>query len=154
MNKLVKFLGMFALVCGFASSVQAESEACVIDVDSTDSMRFDSNKITVSKSCPSITVNLSHSGKLPKNIMGHNWVLTKTSDARLVASDGVGAGLDNHYIKPDDARVIVSTAVIGGGEKTSANFSGSVLDPNEKYTFFCSFPGHIGLMIGTLIVTD
>jgi azurin len=133
-----------------AISAFSFAESCSIDVDSTDSMRFDTNSIEVSKTCKEFTVNLTHSGKLPKTAMGHNWVLTNTADARAVAAEGISAGIDNEYVKPGDPRVIAMTDLIGGGEKTSVTFSTSKLSADGKYTFFCSFPGHIGLMIGTL----
>ena len=65
-------------------------------------------------------------------------------------ADAIAAGLDNHYIKPEDERVIAFTNIIGGGEKTSVTFSVDKLKAGEDYTFFCSFPGHIALMKGTV----
>src|SRR5690606_37726789 len=113
-------------------------------------MKYDKSEILVDKSCKEFTINLTHSGKLAKNVMGHNVVITRTADARTVASDAMGAGLDNQYVKPGDERVIAFTDIIGGGEKTSKTFSVDKLKEGEDYTFFCSFPGHISLMTGTV----
>ena len=44
------------------------------------------------------------------------------------------------------------TDVIGGGEETAVTFDVKALAAGEDYTFFCSFPGHIGVMKGTLTV--
>lgn len=124
--------------------------ACSIDIDGNDAMQFNVKSIEVPKTCKDFTVNLTHSGKLAKNVMGHNWVLTKASDMQAVATDGMSAGIENNYVKPGDARVITHSNVIGAGEKTSVVFAVSKLAADGDYSFFCSFPGHWSLMKGTL----
>jgi len=123
---------------------------CSVTVDSTDQMSFSTKAIEIDKSCKTFTVNLTHSGNLPKNVMGHNWVLSKEADAPAIASDGMAAGADKDYLKTDDARIIAHTKLIGAGEKDSVTFDVSKLDPAEKYQFFCSFPGHISIMKGAV----
>jgi azurin len=113
-------------------------------------MQYDQKSITVKSSCKTFTLNLTHTGKLAKNVMGHNWVLTKTADAKVVASEGLAAGLENEYLKPGDERVIAYTKIIGGGETASVTFPVSKLKAGEAYTFFCSFPGHVAIMQGSL----
>jgi len=105
----------------------------------------------VPKSCKDFTINLKHTGKMARNVMGHNVVVSATSDMSGVNSDGVKAGLPNDYIKPDDARVIAHSKVIGGGETTSVKIPVAKLGAGP-YSFFCSFPGHAALMKGTLTV--
>ncbi len=124
--------------------------ACSVDIDGNDAMQFDKKNIEIPKTCKEFTVNLTHSGKLAKNVMGHNWVLSKTSDMSAVATDGMGAGIDKNYVKADDARVIAHTSVIGAGEKTSVTFAVNKLAADGDYSFFCSFPGHWSLMKGTV----
>lgn len=131
-------------------SLPALAANCEIAVDSTDAMQFSTKEITVDKTCEKFTVKLTHSGKLAKAAMGHNWVLTKAADKQGVATDGMTAGLDKDYVKPDDARVIAHTKVIGGGESDSVTFDVSKLAAGENYAFFCSFPGHWAIMTGTL----
>ena len=36
--------------------------------------------------------------------------------------------------------------MIGGGETTAVSFSTTGIEVGEKYTFFCSYPGHWGIM--------
>jgi len=55
---------------------------------------------------------------------------------------------------PDDERVIGATDIIGGGEQTSTTFSVEGLSKDEEYMFFCSFPGHIGIMKGTVTLSS
>jgi azurin len=137
-------------VMPFAIAMHANADSCSVNIDSTDAMRFDKDEIVIDKSCKEFTINLTHSGKLAKNVMGHNVVITKEADVSATASDAIAAGLENHYVKPDDARIIAFTEIIGGGEKTSTSFKVDSLKANEKYSFFCSFPGHVTLMKGSV----
>jgi azurin len=123
--------------------------ACEFDIDVQDNMLFSVQEMEVSASCETVTVNLTHKGNLPAVAMGHNWVLTRTEDVQGVAMDGIAAGLTQDYLKPDDARVIAATKIIGGGDSTSVTFSLEGLDPSADYQYFCSFPGHWSMMKGT-----
>ena len=123
---------------------------CSVDVDSTDQMTFSTKAIEIDKSCKEFTVNLKHSGSLPKNVMGHNLVVSKEADMQPIATDGLSAGIDKQYLKEGDARIIAHTKIIGAGETDSLKIDVSKLDPAEKYGFFCSFPGHISMMKGTI----
>lgn len=123
---------------------------CSVDVESTDQMTYTTKAIEIDKGCKEFTVNLKHTGQLPKNVMGHNWVLSTAADMPSVVSDGMAAGLDNNYLKPDDARIIAHTKIIGGGESDSVSFDVSKLAAGNEYMFFCSFPGHSAMMKGTV----
>ena len=125
---------------------------CEVEIEGNDQMQFNMSEIVVDQSCKSFTVKLSHPGSLPKNVMGHNWVLTTTENMQAVITDGIASGLDNDYIKPEDERVIAHTKIIGAGESDSVTFDVAELDANGDYTFFCSFPGHASMMKGTLVV--
>ncbi|WP_159015653.1 azurin [Cognatiluteimonas profundi] len=140
------FLAVF-LASGFV-----HAESCTIDLKSNDAMRFDQHSATVSSTCKTITVNFSHTGKLPAQAMGHNLVIASAADYQAVAQDGLKAGLANNYVKPGDTRVIASTKIIGGGESTSTTFPGSKLKAGGAYKLFCTAPGHLGMMTDQLIV--
>ncbi|MGF6151417.1 azurin [Pseudomonas fluorescens] len=134
------------------ASNQLMAAECKVDVDSTDQMSFNTKEITIDKSCKTFTVNLAHSGSLPKNVMGHNWVLSKTADMAGIATDGMAAGIDKNYLKEGDTRVIAHTKIIGAGEKDSVTFDVSKLTAGESYQFFCSFPGHNSMMKGAVVL--
>ncbi len=134
------------------ASGQLLAAECAVTVDSTDQMSFNTKEITIDKSCKTFTVNLEHSGSLPKNVMGHNWVLTSAVDMQPVATDGMAAGIDKNYLKEGDTRIIAHTKLIGAGEKDSVTFDVSKLTAGTDYMFFCSFPGHISMMKGTVTV--
>lgn len=149
---MLRKVALLALL-GLASTPLLAAE-CAVDVESTDQMTFNTQAISVSKSCKTFTVNLKHTGSLPKTAMGHNWVLSKTADMPGVATDGISAGPDASYLKAGDERVIAHTDLIGGGESTSVTFDVSKLAAGEDYSFFCSFPGHYSLMKGSLALVD
>lgn len=150
-RKLVALIGLAALSLAAAP---AFAQNCEVTVDSTDQMTFSTDLVEVSKSCSEFTVNLTHSGQLPKSAMGHNWVLTTAADMQGVVQDGIAAGLDNDYLKPNDDRVIAHTKLIGGGESDSVTFKVSELKPGGEYMFFCSFPGHSTVMKGKVVLVD
>ena len=145
---------VFGMICMLLSGVSVASD-CELNVETADSFSWPS-ALSVPSTCVSVTLNLSHTGKMPKNVMGHNWVLSKTADVAGVASDGIQAYTASGRttaVKENDERVIAATSLIGGGEATSVTFSLEGLDSSESYTFFCSFPGHSGLMRGTFKIT-
>ena len=132
------------------ASSQLMAAECKTTIDSTDQMSFNTKAIEIDKSCKTFTVELTYSGSLPKNVMGHNLVISKEADMQPIATDGLSAGIDKNYLKEGDTRVIAHTKVIGAGEKDSLTIDVSKLNAAEKYGFFCSFPGHISMMKGTV----
>lgn len=127
------------------------AETCAVTVEGNDQIQFVQKELRVSSACAEITVTLKHIGSLPANVMGHNWVLSRTADYMTVAQKGQAAGPPN-YVPAGDARVLAATGVVGGGQETSVTFDASILRPGADYTYFCSFPGHAALMFGKLVV--
>ena len=123
---------------------------CATTIEGTDAMQYNVGSITVPTSCSEFTITLKHAGQMPVNVMGHNVVIAKASDREAIATDGMAAGLDGNYVKPDDARVIAHTQVVGGGASTSVTFPVSKIQGSGPYEFFCSFPGHWVVMKGTI----
>ncbi len=144
---------LFRALCALAlvALSPAAFAACEFDIEVGDTLSYSvGSTMQVGKDCSEITVNLNHTGSLPVEAMGHNWVLTLTDDFQAVAQAGMGAGVAGNYLPADDQRIIAATDLIGGGQSTSITFDASVLDSSGAYTFFCSFPGHWAAMKGTL----
>lgn len=145
---------MRTLLClallGLAFSAQAEN--CVIDLKADDQMKFDQAEVTVSSTCKTVQIKLTHTGKLPVAAMGHNVVIAATGDIQPIGMDGQKAGAAAAYVAADDKRVIAHTPLVGGGESTTASFPGGALKAGGDYSFFCSFPGHWAIMKGKLSV--
>jgi azurin len=147
---MIRIFSAVALAA-LALSGRAEAQDCNLVVEGNDQIQFVQKELRVSSSCGEVTVTLKHIGQLAANIMGHNWVLTKTADYQAVAQAGQAAGPPN-FTPAGDARIIAASKIIGGGEETSVTFSVSGLDVGGDYTYFCSFPGHFVLMFGKFIV--
>jgi azurin len=128
----------------------AQADPCQLEISGSDQMQYDKPALTVPASCKEVTLTLHHSGKLPREAMGHNWVLVGAADFNGVASAGMGAGIANDYVAPGDKRVLAHTKVIGGGQTTSITFPTSILTAGGDYRYLCTFPGHNALMRGTL----
>ena len=134
------------MLCG-----SAWGQECTQTIEGNDLLQFNLAEMRVSTACDEVTINLVHTGMLPANVMGHNWVLTTTADYMPVAAAGQTAG-PPEYLPEGDPRVLATTNIIGGGEETSVTFDLSGLEPGGDYTYFCSFPGHYVLMNGKFIV--
>ena len=125
---------------------------CATEIEGNDAMQFNVNAIRVPASCTEFSITLKHVGKLPENAMGHNVVISTEADMQAVNAEGMAAGLDNDYVKPDDQRVIAYSEIIGGGETTEFSFDVASIKDGGPYVFFCSFPGHAALMRGSISV--
>ena len=146
---LAAALGALALPAMFLAS-PAMAATCSATVESTDAMKYTTTSLVVPASCKQFTVTLKHVGKLPKTVMGHNFVLGKTADMGGINADGMKAGAAANYVKPGDTRVIASSKVIGGGESTTVKIPVGKLKAGGQYSYVCTFPGHSAIMKGTL----
>ncbi|MGC4027473.1 MAG: azurin [Steroidobacteraceae bacterium] len=135
---------------GLVAFSPAFAKTCNVEIEGNDMMQYNKPSIAIAADCTEVAVTLKHSGKLPLATMGHNWVLTETPVFQQVATAGLAAGLAADYLPKNDARIIAHTKMIGGGETTSVTFPTSKLKKGGAYTYFCTFPGHWGIMKGTL----
>ena len=133
-----------------ASSKPAVVTDCATTVESNDMMQYNADSITVPASCTQFTINLKHTGKLAANVMGHNVVIAKEADMAGIAADG--ASDPATHVKAGDTRAIAHSKVIGGGASTSVSFDVAKIKDGGPFKFFCSFPGHLALMQGSIQV--
>lgn len=125
---------------------------CATQIESNDAMQFNVKSIVVPASCTEFTISMHHVGAMPEAAMGHNVVISAQADMAGVNAEGMAAGLENDYVKPDDERVIAHTEIIGGGETTEVTFDVASITDGGPFVFFCSFPGHAALMKGSISV--
>jgi azurin len=62
------------------------------------------------------------------------------------------AGVAADYLPADKAKLVAYTKLVGGGESASTTFKTADLKAGTTYKFFCTFPGHFGVMQGTFAV--
>lgn len=149
MKKTLLSVAVFSLL-----SAPALANNCDLVIESNDMMQFNKKEVQLSKACGQVNVTLKHVGKQPKNVMGHNIVFSKTKDASPVSIAGMSAGLANDYVPKNDPRVLGYSKVIGGGDSTTFTLDMAKFNKDEKYQFFCSFPGHASIMKGNVKVVD
>ena len=151
MNFIISMLMVLFISNPFNTS-DLTSTAATMDtevvIEGNDQMRFNLSEITV-KAGETVTLTLKHTGKLPKTAMGHNWVLLAAgTDIKAFATEAMKAR-DNEYIPEGSEQILAHTALVGGGEEVTIEFTAPAAG---EYDFICSFPGHYALMKGKLIV--
>jgi azurin len=130
-----------------AVPTETKSEVTEIVIESNDQMKFNLAEIRV-KSGQKVKLTLQHVGKLPKESMGHNFVLLKDGTDVQKFAMAAGQARENGYIA-NEGDIIVHTTIIGGGESDTIEFDAPALG---IYDFICSFPGHYAIMKGKFIV--
>ncbi|MDX1571771.1 MAG: azurin [Xanthomonadales bacterium] len=128
-----------------------DNDPCTVTLEVGDSIAYSRNSISVPSTCGSVTVNLTHTGTLPKEAMGHNWVLVPSDALQDIGQAGMDVGPQNDYV-PDDDRIVAATGLVGGGQSTSVTFSLADLEAGTAYSYLCTFPGHWSVMRGTFTV--
>ncbi len=126
----------------------AEQENIKITLHANDKMQFDKSEIVVYKN-QTVTLELIHTGDMPKSSMGHNFVLLDNSVSISTYSKKVLKEKDNEYIWKDSTKTLAYTKMLGGGESTEITFEAPEVG---EYDFICSFPGHYSNMKGKFIV--
>jgi azurin len=121
----------------------------VISLEGNDMMQFNQTEFKVAAG-QLVTLTLKHTGKLDKSAMGHNFVLLKPGTDLVAFSTKALEAKDNEYIpKGERASILAHTKLLGGGESDTITFT---VTEKGTYEFICSFPGHVSMMKGKLIV--
>lgn len=139
------------LMAAHSTNAADAASAKTILITASDSLRFSVTRIDATPG-QTVHVQLHNVGTLPKDVMGHNWILlTAGQDPNEYAAAAVGAKADNFEPKMLHDKVLASVALLGPGETGDVTF----IAPNKpgKYPFLCSFPAHFAAgMRGVLVV--
>jgi azurin len=139
-----------ALILALASlGLAAQAAPRVIEITANDQMKFSVATIDA-KVGEELQVVLSNVGTLPKEAMGHNWVLLKPgTDVTAFATAAVTARDTDYVPAAMKDKVAAWIKVLGPKQKADTTFK---LTAAGDYTFICSFPGHFMLMKGVIKV--
>lgn len=165
MKKILLFLSVpFLFACNEANTVANKTEissgnehiiydsvakTTMVKLYAGDDMVFSLKEIRI-KAGSKVTVELTHTGKMDKYTMGHNFVLLKEGVKAGPFGAKVISMKDTDFLPKDDmSEVIAHTGLIGGGEVTSVTFDAPA---PGVYEYLCSFAGHAAMMKGKLIV--
>lgn len=129
------------------TSTTEAAEGTLLSIEGNDLMKYNKTELRA-KAGQKVTLTLRHTGKMSKEIMGHNFVLLKQgTNMQEFANKAVDAR-ENDYI-PEGGAAIAHTKMLGGGETDTIVFDAPA---PGTYDFICSFPGHLALMKGKFIV--
>ncbi|MBE2213375.1 MAG: azurin [Opitutaceae bacterium] len=99
-----------------------------------------------------ISVTLSNTGSMPKQSMGHNWVLLVEGTNVMDFTNAAAQAIPTEYI-PDKFKdaIIAHTRLLGPKESDTVTFTAP--STPGRNLFVCTFPGHFQVgMKGVLIV--
>jgi azurin len=121
-----------------------------VAITADDAMKFSVTEIRAQPG-EKLRVSLKNVGRMPKQAMGHNWVLlVPLPDNEVLALAQGAAARAPDYIPADAAKILAHTRLLGPNESDTIEFAAPAA-PGE-YPFVCTFPGHAALMRGKLIV--
>ncbi len=153
---LTYLLGSSLLVsCGGGES--AAPEVLEIVITGNDMMKYDKTSFAV-KSGTTVRLTLRNGGQMPREAMGHNFILLASGTTAMdfggaVANPATGANLENSYQPVANAelmeKILAFTKTLGPGEEETIEF---VAGAKGEYEFVCTFPGHFAFMRGAMTV--
>jgi azurin len=122
-----------------------------VSISGYDTMKYSITTIEVSPGQP-VIVELKNEGSLPKDAMGHNWILLKAGvDPMAYAAAAANAKAENYQPKSQASKVLAAIPLLGPKEKGVTSFTAPTVA--GTYHFVCSFPAHAQAgMKGTLVV--
>jgi azurin len=114
-------------------------------------MKFDVTSISAAPG-EAIKVVFANASTLPKNVMGHNWVLlTAGSDVVAFATAAATEAASDYIPAKMKDKILAVINLLGPNETGEVTFNAPTA-PGE-YPFLCSFPAHcIVGMKGVLVV--
>jgi azurin len=118
----------------------------IVRMTANDQMRFNTNRIEAPAG--KIKIELKNVGALPKEVMGHNFIVLKPGTDPVAFGAKAMPAKATDYIPADKPEVLGHTKLLGPGESDTLEIELTA----GTYPFLCSFPGHVGLMSGQLVV--
>ncbi|HWZ93957.1 MAG TPA: plastocyanin/azurin family copper-binding protein [Opitutaceae bacterium] len=133
------------------AAVAAPSGPRTIDLTAGDNMKYNLTQIEAAPG-EVLHVTLTNGGTLPKEAMGHDWILLRAGTDPEAYSRAAVMAKDANYQPPALAfEVLASIPLLGPGQTGDVTFNAPT-QPGE-YPFLCSFPAHCQSgMKGILVV--
>jgi azurin len=124
-------------------------DAGIVHLTGSDQMRFSTTRIEV-KAGQKVKIELKNAGALPKEVMGHDLVVLKPgSDVTGFAAKAMTAKATDYIPADASDQILAHTRLLGPGESQTIEFD---VPGAGTYPFLCTFPGHVALMNGQLVV--
>lgn len=124
------------------------SAANTFALTGNDQMKFNIETIKV-KTGDKVKITLTDVGTVPKQAMGHDFVLLKPgTDVKAFAEKANESKATDYIPTAEQSSIVAHTRLLGPGESDTIVFT--VPDKGE-YDYICTFPGHYMTMRGKLI---
>lgn len=121
-----------------------------VSLTADDTMKFNVTEIRA-QAGEKVRVTFKNVGRMPKQAMGHNWVLlVPMADHEVLALAQAAAARAPDYLPVDATKILAHTKLLGPNESDTVEFT--VPATPGDYPFVCTFPGHAALMKGKLII--
>ena len=132
-------------------TVAAAVPAKDVEITAGDNMRFNLSTITAAPG-QTLHVILTNMGTLPKDVMGHNWILLgMDQDPEAYSKAALAAKADNYEPKSLASHVLAVIPLLGPRKSGEVTFTAPTKP--GKYPYLCSFPAHFAAgMRGVLVV--
>jgi azurin len=151
-TKYISTLLALALIAIGRMQAEPTSEPVkTVAISAYDTMKFSLTQIEVHPG-QKLRVQLTNEGNLPKEVMGHNWVLLKAGlDPVAYSSAAIAAKAEGYQPMALADEVLASIPLLGSKETGEVTFTAPTVPGN--YSFLCSSPAHCQVgMRGVLIV--
>lgn len=134
-----------------STAAPAATTVRVIALEANDAMKFNVTRIEA-KPGETLKVVLKNVGTLPKEAMGHNWVLlAKGTDVMAFSTAAMQARTTEYIPASLSKQVLAHTKLLG--PKQSDEVTITVPSEPGDYPYICSFPAHaMAGMRGVLVV--
>ncbi len=140
-----------AAASGSANAAASANAVATLELTANDSMKFNVTRFEV-KAGQDVKVILTNIGSLPKQTMGHNFVLLKKgADVEAFDKAAITAAATDYIPANMQDQIIAHTKLLGAKQTDEINFKAPI-EPGE-YVYLCSFPAHYQAgMKGVLVV--
>lgn len=144
-------LGALTLATLAPRTLAGSDAVKTIEITANDTLHYNVTRIEATPG-EKLHVVLHNGGTIPKEVMGHNWVLLTTDEsADAYAAAAVPAKADDYEPAALKAKVIAAVPLLGPGQSADVTFNAPTAP--GTYTYMCSFPAHCSAgMRGVLVV--
>ena len=128
------------------AKVEPAAAPKVVHITGNDQMQYSVTAFEVQSGEP-VTLVLENAGSMPKEAMGHNFVLLQTGSSVPDFAQKTMTAKENDYIPAEAPEILAKTRLLGPGESDTLTFTAP---PAGSYPYLCTFPGHFGVMQGVM----
>jgi len=123
----------------------------IVEITAGDTMKYSLTTIEASPG-ERLDVVLTNIGTIPKEVMGHDWVLLQAGSDATAFANAAATAKDTDYIPPSlKGQIIAQIGLLGPRKSDDVTFTAPTA-PGE-YPFLCTFPAHfLAGMHGVLVV--